>query len=422
DLRALRTSEGSLLPHMKGGVRGALVDPRLRRTLVATAFTTEAWRACALRASDLASLPNRRLSNRPRVFAPESGAPYVPIGSLHLAAAMKAARLVRPTPLAMLYAARLANLVFWTALVAAALWLIPAMRLSLLAIAVAPTALFVASTCSLDGPMDALAFLWFAIVLRLARRPEEPLRRGTTLALVALGAVLALVKLVYFPLVLLLLLVPAARSDSSWRPWIMLCVASLALGVAAIGVWLCMLPGPASALLFDPIGTGEGASRQMLADPVGALGAVVRTIRREALPWIINLAWPLWTTCTIAYPATVAMVWGAWALALLLDAEAHRPTGAQRLVAFGVFVCILVMSVLVAFAAWTPQGESRAVGVQGRYLIPALPALALAVLPPSVPLRPSVRRALLSAIVVALATSLVLVQVAFVRQYDWSAR
>jgi len=42
DLRALRTSEGSLLPHMKGGVRGALVDPRLRRTLVATAFTTEA--------------------------------------------------------------------------------------------------------------------------------------------------------------------------------------------------------------------------------------------------------------------------------------------------------------------------------------------------------------------------------------------
>ncbi|MBM4270043.1 MAG: DUF2142 domain-containing protein [Deltaproteobacteria bacterium] len=420
-LRALRVSEGHLIPHLADGVRGAMVDPGVDQMLAGAAWTTVSWKECTLRLSSLAPLFARRFGNRTRTFTPEYGAPYPPVGSLHIAAAMSFVRLFHPTPLAMLYAARLANLAIWTTLVVVALRLIPALRLTLLAIVAAPTALFVASTCSLDGPLDGLAFLWFALMLRLAVRAEDTPRPVIVASILILGSLLAFIKLAYAPLVFLVLLIPAARKGRPWWRWIAICGGALALGFAAIALWLRLVPLPTSVHFRDPIGggpTGFDPSR-LLENPMGVLAAVPRTIWVEAYPWLINLAWPQWTECLVAHHITVPLVWGALGIALAVDADGFRPTREQRVVGLSVFVGVLVISVLVAFAAWTPGAESRAVGVHGRYLLPALPALGLAAIPPALGLPPRLRSALRVTAVLALVASVALVQIAFIRQYDW---
>lgn len=416
-LRGLRVSRGEWVGTVENGQRGVHVSRGVARLLRSAAFSTLAWKNCTLDPQKLQTLATIADEGQ-RQFTTEFGASYAPLSSFHTGAAIRVARALDAPPVAWLYSARVANLALWTLLMLGALRLAPHMHTTLFALMVAPTALYLGATCSIDGILNGLAFLWTAYVLRLAASPEEAPTWKAWAIVVGLIVPLSLVKFIYAPLALLLLLVPAGR-DTRWTPWIQITAVAAGLGGVAIALWLGATSMPTQLTFLRTEVDAQYASSRLWTEPLTSLLAIPRTIGASFYPWLINLAWPLWTKCMIGSPITVPLVWGAIAGSMLIDAERFQPTKAQRLVCLAVSGAIVSAVILAAFASWTPLGETHAFGVHSRYFLPVLPALAIALMPPRVRFSPRVRTALTISIFVALAMSVALVEIAFVRQYQW---
>lgn len=419
-LRGLRVSRGQMIADVEDDERGVRVRHGIAELLRKSAHTTLAWKSCTLQPWNLRQLA-MPVGGGPAQLAIEYGAPYAPVSSLHTGAAIWVAEALGAPPVVWLYAARLANLALWTLLMVAALRLTPAMHATLLTLMVGPTGLYVAATCSLDGLLNGLAFLWTAYVIHLTVDPDAAPSRKTSAIALCLIVPIALVKFVYAPLAFLLLLIPARDQGTRWTPWARLAVVGSALAIVVIALWLNVTSIPDRVTFLD---TGSGAQYSMArlwTEPVTSVLAIPRTIHADAYPWLINLAWPLWTECLVGYPVTLVLFWGALVIAMLVDADHFQPTKAQRLVCLAISATTLALVILAAFASWTPLHEVRAVAVHSRYFLPVLPALAIAFMPPPLRLPRRVQRVLAVLIGIALATSLSLVEIAFVKQYRWDA-
>lgn len=419
-LRAYRIASGDLIAGGAAGTRSSAVPIEMSKLIRGAGLTATAWERCTLSPRDLRPLLALETSGAAgaTVLMREFGAPYPPTASLHASPGVAAARRLSDRPLVWFYAARLSGFVVWLAACGLAIYVAPALRITLLAICLTPTALFLASTCSVDGILDAGAFLWTTWVLRAAQRNRPRPTARDTLVVLSFAVFLATVKLVYAPLILLLALVPLAKAPPLGRAWAVLLLGALALGGLATLGWIAVSGGTGtSGVVFGEDPGGALDPERILTHPLSALLAVPRTIAHEWHPWLINLAWPKYTACMPWHDVTVPIVWGSLGLALLSDAGAWCPTRRQRLVALTVFAAVLSVSILVAYATWTPADASRAHGVHARYFLPALPALAIAVIPTrTVGMRPW----LAYASVVGMLTANTLVLVAFVRQYDWA--
>ncbi len=252
-LRGLRVSQAEWVAEAKEGERGVLVEHGVAELLRSSALATEAWKSCALEPQKLWDLGLPTDEGPPR-FVIEYGASYPPLSSLHTGAAIGVARALEAPPVLWLYAARLANLALWTLLMVSALRLAPHMHTTLLALSIAPTALYLGATCSLDGLLNGLAFLWTAYTLRLAARPSATPDRTTWAIALCLIVPLALVKFIYAPLALLLLLVPAGQGRG-WGPWTRLTL--VASGLAGLA---SLLSKWAVACRTDPASTSIGSA------------------------------------------------------------------------------------------------------------------------------------------------------------------
>lgn len=381
-LHAYRLSEIqlALVPLEQDGM-GALLPRGVAQLQIALALD----RLVEQRAGDPVSA--RRVRERRAIVASASdrrvvqilSSNYPPLGYVAPAIGIAVARCLTSSALLQLYGARLANLLAWLAVVAAAIRLAPALRLPLAVLALSPMSVFLAATCDADATANALAFLWSAAIVRLALGRVLP--QGSAIALVVLGAALAVVKLLYGPLLFLLLAVPARRlgGPAARRK---LLAGVLAAAAACAALWLVVgrwqIWRGATYRGADAI----RASVDLLAgDPLHAAGLVAQSLFRPgAGAWPFHLVDTLWG---VVAPDAVLWLWlAAVATAIVADARATSwPEGRSRAVALVVAGATLAAVAVVALVLWTPADADGLAGFQGRYAIPVLPALLLAVLP-----------------------------------------
>ena len=143
------------------------------------------------------------------------------------------------SPLALLYVARVASLLFWLCALVFAIRIIPFQRELLLLLGLLPMSTFMHASCSADVVPDALGFLSIAVVFRAIYRTSK-LQKWELLSLGGFAIALASAKLVYVPVFLLLAFVPAARFGSGMRKWTTLgALGGIALG--AIASWSLLM-------------------------------------------------------------------------------------------------------------------------------------------------------------------------------------
>lgn len=305
---------------------------------------------------------------------------YPLLGYVPQALGIALARCVTRSVLLQLYAARLANLTAWLILVWTALRMTPAFKVAFAAVALAPMSVFVAATCSADAMTNGLALLWTAWVVRLALAPSAPRRAIAVSA--ALGIALALVKVLYGPLVLLVLTVPAARFGGPARrraafvavagamaasavAWVLLSRGEIASGVR--GYRLSAMSEHLAALSEEPLQVAAMVAQKvfLLTDP----------------PWISHVVASMWG---IVEPMVVLWCWlVAVAAAMLADRRsAVWPGLRERALALASACTVLAAVALAAFLLWTPADSTEIGGFQGRYALPVLPALVVALCPP----------------------------------------
>ena len=307
-------------------------------------------------------------------------ASYPPIFYLPQAAGLALAGRLRLSPLGQFYAGRLAGGVLALALVMAAIRILPAGRRAMLAIAILPGCAAQFASYSADSEIFAIAFLTIAVLLRRQQACMAS-ARWPTFVLVPL---LTLAKGIYLPIAAMGL---GQAGAFRLRPMIAM-VMTVSIGLAAFLVWYGVVAN-------GEIGVQHYVSHRTLQHVVSAtpgpqlafiaahpaiagwaiLTTIVQRLPAYAVDCIGRFGWFI-----VLLPAPLYVLGALVAIGGLVETnpEAEMPTARQRVVWLAIVACVVVLVHLALYLTATALGESYVEGVQGRYLIPALPLLSLA--------------------------------------------
>ena len=298
-----------------------------------------------------------------------------------------AARLLGLGQVPTLYLGGLFSLAAYIAIVYAAIRLTPFKTLFCL-IGLTPHFLQIAGGFSYDVPINALAILFVALVLHL-RYTAQRVRLWQGLLLLGIAALLVPMKLVYSPLVLLVLMIPFERwAGKPWRDVSVKAkvVAAACLAVAVgvlVAIALPFLRSQWLAVFGEPtrlVWGGEAYTFNLLiANPMEFFRLVTATAADMAGKLltaggdIFVFPLPLWVMCA------VAVLYAISGFPVLGEEPAYVVTKKVKLLLAGVSLAAYLL-VIAACLNWTGVGAyytGSLNGPQSRYYLPMYPILAL---------------------------------------------
>lgn len=252
-------------------------------------------------------------------------------------------------------------------------------KITLSAIALMPTPLFQACSITYDTTINALCFLGTALAMSAILERGKPLSWQKGLAIFVTLILGSVSKVVYIPLLLLVLLLPRSKfSSSPARVW-----------YKTLAVVLCLM-----TVLTMVMSVGGGAVD--LQDSRG--GAVdsseqIAYVLHHPFTYLRTFFYSLWSGFEIYFVTSgrlqlgfAGSVGGAMNyLSLLLIAFAvitdndpalnQRLNWRLRLAMLIIVMMVLGLTFTTMYVAFTPVGNGSVGGVQGRYLLPVMPLM-----------------------------------------------
>jgi uncharacterized membrane protein len=320
-------------------------------------------------------------ADRPPTFVPYGGSEgYSPVAYLPQIAAALLARAIDLDFIATFYLMRFAGLVGMTALIALAIATAPCLAWPVVAIAMLPSAIYGRSVISTDASALAAALMVTALWLRALLFPQLLLRARLSFWLM-LGALTKPTNLVF---VLLAPIVPLGSWAKCWRP----ILATMAPAAAAALLWSLGSGADVAAWRMVEITGGNPSAfdpavklADLLDHPLRFPAAVLATWEAKDLGelWLQVLG-VLGLFDTVlqpwVYPTVSALLLGTFFMRLPV-AAVGRPEVA---VTAGAIVLAYIVAVyFVCYLVFTPLDADLVWGVQGRYFVPVLLLVAIAV-------------------------------------------
>lgn len=275
---------------------------------------------------------------------------------------------------------RLAGLLSYLVLIWLALRLMPFGKWTLLVLAVSPMALFQAATLTPDTISNGIGFLFIAGCLWLAKAPQIGWREAG--ALVVLIFLLFLAKLNIVPLILLPFLLILPPKFESKRLYALLLAITVALFLIEVAGWNWVASRNFDSLLLDEANP-RAQILYMLTDPFAFLLTLLKDAAAHGWTylqgWINGYGYYYWIP-----PQIVSLFYLLSLLAVLaLDSTSEFINRKTRVIFLLVFAAGYTATIASLYVSYTPVGAEQVSGVQGRYFVPlVLPLfLALASLP-----------------------------------------
>lgn len=306
-----------------------------------------------------------------------------PLAYVPQALAMALARLLGFGTLGLMYLGRLGNLLFFVFMVWVAMRRLPFGKEVLFGVALLPMTLHLSASFSYDVMIMGCMFLFTAVCLDLAYRKEQV--QGADLAVVmVLMAVCGPCKMIYAVLMGLCLLVPV-RKFGGWGRWAL-------AGAAVAGAWAVSMYVVNSQVVASYVAETEsyvpwaqepGYSILLLVhQPVRLVRMFYQTLLGQMEMYHLTMIGAylgnLDEVLSVPYVAVVLFTLGLLALAFQKPGESIPLSGGQRI--WIVTLCGLCMGAAMfsMLIAWTPLSSWVISGVQGRYFLPFLPVLLMA--------------------------------------------
>ena len=305
-----------------------------------------------------------------------------PVAYLPYVVGFLASSLLAQSPVIIGIVTRLCGILFFGAAIALAIRLAPAGKWLIAAVALTPLSLLDHSFVTADMMTFVAVTLFVVGVMRLVARPV-PSRADWGLV-AASGCVVALAKLTYLPLGLVLFLVPVLRKDQrdrrTWTRIALVCIAALAL----FGLWYLQIKDVNTGAMWSDAVDPAAQGAFVLSNPLRYLYLFVRQLFSTdclALEAPFNVMYPSWLTVLVYVAALCA---DARSFATLCAPWGSRRTVVSGLLS-GVWLLVGFLISLALYLQFTPVGSLEVAGVQSRYylplIVPALGALMVAVVP-----------------------------------------
>lgn len=286
---------------------------------------------------------------------------------------------------------RIANLLTYVALMALALHIMPRYERILACVGLLPMCLHLAASFNYDAMLIGMASLFYALVLDYAC--VRPKLRWRDLALLAVVIVLmAPMKMLYVLLVAFCLIIPARKCPGKVRYLL------IGLGALAVVFAVCFAPyiiryigvtpeslaeaankvvAPVNPLNVDYVETEFWNLSYVLTHIPGTLKLIAHTIQENTWLYMTQLVGgelgePILNDLIIWTPAVL----GLWLILLLaaVPQRSEEPLLSGRGRVWGGLVLLgLCGALLIVVLGWTPLRNDLLWGLQGRYLLPAVP-------------------------------------------------
>jgi uncharacterized membrane protein len=316
---------------------------------------------------------------------------YSPICYLPQTAGIAIGRIFRLSPLGCFYLARVVVLLSYIVLIFMALKVLPVGKHIMMPLALLPMALGIAASLSSDVVLNGVAFLFIAYTLSQAlSKSPRPLTGKEVKIFLLLCAVLALLKPVYIPIVLLLLMLPKERFRDKKSRLLFLfgCIGLTVLLMAAWnianaqqiaeGYWL-------QAGGLDP----KYQFHVALTRPLQFLGVVYNGYLHYPLAgsgrglyrqFIGLLGW-----LDLVFPPLLYVIAGLFLALQVIVPDDGPALGPKARALLLISFALAFMGISFAmFVEATPVGSTVLMGVQGRYFTAVAPAAFLAVSGPKI--------------------------------------
>ena len=292
-----------------------------------------------------------------------------------------------------LYLGRLANLLFFAFFTSRAVKRTPIAKPVFAIAALLPMSLHLGASFSRDSGLLALCFYFVALVLDLAYGPKDKFQWKPILLMTVLGAIIAPSKIVYFPILALIFLIPRHRMGP--RPNL------LRIGILALCL-LVFLSNSSATAIVEGLASGTSSSSQELVKeddelegddsirytPVYILQHPIQTFRlcvHSVVVWGEHYVRTL-VGGALGYfgrNRELAVSWSWVILLYLLLGLAWLCPNGKTMPLSGRTVCLLAglaacALTVAACVTWTPTYYTAIYGLQGRYFLPVLPLLLLA--------------------------------------------
>ena len=290
-----------------------------------------------------------------------------------------------PSVLYLLYFARFFNLLFYVSIIAISISITPILKRTMAMIGVMPMSLFLAATVSYDPLLISLAFLASAMIFQLSfDEKHKKLTISQIVILSLIAYVFIVIKIVYIPIFLLLLVLP--KYELTNKKVYLKKLLSIGIIIAVLYI--------VTKLIMPTINTDEVTeeakliSQQMqfvIHNPIKYLGIFFHTLSKSRMFLIsttIGTFGLIDTNLYCVFLGTYLLIMPIIGIAeISLNNVKIRKI--DRLTTFVSFAATIFGCFLAMYIYWTSVLENYGVaageitGVQGRYFIPIIPLIFL---------------------------------------------
>ena len=368
-LKAYEVSKGHLMTPIKENIQGSTMPNSVAEILPNDWVTM-----------DYSELKERLKvpieKEKQGILNPETAALYSFIPYLPQAIGIAIGRVLTDSIYLITYFGRIANMLVAIGLLYFAIKIMPFGKKLLMIPAMIPIALEGFTSLSPDAITISVSFLFIAYVFNLAFGNKEKIDIKDKLMLLILSIIIALSKIVYLPLVGLILIIPKEKfknEENKNKAIDFIIIAGIAIILNLI--WLKI-----SSRYLANFREGDSRIQVLLAlkHPIEYIQKLVYTVNLYGNRYIMSLfgAELGWGELVKIHSIIPYAFLGMYVFTAITDNEIKdKLKKYQKIWIYLVILAIVLLIFTSLYVQWTTVGEKTILGVQGRYFLPIIPLI-----------------------------------------------
>jgi len=283
------------------------------------------------------------------------------------------------------YLGRLTGFLAWVFLIFLAIRIIPIGKYLLLFVALLPASISLHSTLTGDSFSNALSFLWIALMIR-AITTDHKINVKEWIMLLLIIACITINKLVYFPLTLMIIMIPSVNMKwANWMKGIILFVVLLILMMWIPYGKSMFIPYDFYAVeLRDVQQLNEGVRpdeqlQYILSNPFRFIRtAIISYIESAPSTWSHYIGKFGWEKNYIPFVVIGLLTFVLGGLSLTRMKNETILSTKQRIQFLGIALFMIAGFTVSIYMQWSPVGNDRIWSLSGRYFFAIMPVFLFA--------------------------------------------
>ena len=267
------------------------------------------------------------------------------------------------------YLGRILNFICFLIITYISMKIMPIKKISMFIILLLPITIELATSLSPDALTIAMSLFLISYVLKLRNEKDKLINKKDIIILFFTIIYIALSKIVYLPLCLLILLIPKEKFKTSKFNYILLFMMIL-ISISLNLLWLSNVSG------FLPARSDVNSKKQFLyiiSDIYNYVAIVIRTYVINGLGLLLEEFGRILGLFTVYLSDIyIYLNMGMFLLISIIEYNKNKIyfKYMEKLFMVLIYIVIVILISTSLYLQWTPVGKNLIIGIQGRYFLP----------------------------------------------------